>query len=144
LVSAGAAWVAVLFPPETICDDVKVTVGLVASITTPVKAADAADVPPLYVCVEVNEYVPSTKVENVQLPVVEVAVKVQVVAAPEAGVAVRVTNAPLTNEPIFIVGVLSEVILSIEDVPRSEATSNVGVPDKTVHCAYKVTDPVET
>ena len=30
-----------------ICDEVKVTVGLVASITTPVKAVETADVPPL-------------------------------------------------------------------------------------------------
>jgi hypothetical protein len=142
--TVGIPGVAVLFPPETICDEVKVTVGLVASITTPVKAVETADVPPLYVCVAVIEYVPSAIVGKVQLPVVEDAVKVQVTADPEAGVAVRVTEAPFTREPMFIVGVLSEVILSDEEDPRSEPTSRVGVPEGVVHCAYKVIEPVET
>jgi hypothetical protein len=75
--------------------------------------------------------------------VVEDAVKVQVTADPEAGVAVKVTEAPFTRDPMFIVGVLSEVILSDEEDPRSEAESSVGVPDGTVHCAYKVTEPVD-
>jgi hypothetical protein len=79
--------------------------------------------------------VPSAIVGNVQLPVVEAAVKVQVTAVPDAGVAVSVTTEPFTKVPIFIVGVLSEVILSVEDVPRSDAVSNVGVPVGTVHCA---------
>ena len=69
--TVGVPGVAVLFPPETICDEVKVTVGLVASICTPVKAGETADVPPLYVCVAVIEYVPSAIVGKVQLPVVE-------------------------------------------------------------------------
>ena len=33
----------------------KVTVGLAVSITTPARAADAVEVPPLYVCFAVNE-----------------------------------------------------------------------------------------
>ena len=40
------AGVAVLFPPETICEEVSVTVGRVASITTLANAADAAVVVP--------------------------------------------------------------------------------------------------
>jgi hypothetical protein len=76
--------------------------------------------------------------------VVEDAVKVQVTADPEAGVAVKVTEAPFTRDPMFIVGVLSEVILSDEEDPRSEPTSRVGVPDGVVHCAYRVIEPAET
>jgi len=76
--------------------------------------------------------------------VVEDAVKVQVTVDPDAGVAVSVTEAPFTKVPMFIVGVLSEVILSDEEDPRSEPTSRVGVPDVVVHCAYRVIEPVET
>jgi hypothetical protein len=64
----------------------------------------------------------------VQELVVVVATNVQVTAVPDAGVAVNVIVAPTVNPPIFIVGVLSFVILSVFRVPVSEAESRVGVP----------------
>ena len=65
-------------------------------------------------------------VENVHDPEVVVGTKVQVTAVPEAGVAVKVTVAPTVKPPIFIVGVLSFVNLSLFEVPESEAESRVG------------------
>jgi len=65
-------------------------------------------------------------VENVHGPEVVVATKVQVRAVPDAGVAVKVTVAPTVKPPMFIVGVLSFVILSLFEAPESEAESRVG------------------
>ena len=59
-------------------------------------------------------------------PVVAAATKVHVTAVPEAGVAVSVTVAPTVNPPILIFGVLILVILSVLEVPESEAVSRVG------------------
>jgi hypothetical protein len=129
--TVGMAGVAVKLPPETICEDVKVTVGRVASIFTFANAADAAVVVPPSDCVAVIEYVPSAIVGNVQLLVVVVATKVQVTVAPDAGTAVSVTVAPTVKEPMFIVGVLSFVILSLFEVPLSDAASSVGVAGAT-------------
>ena len=66
-----------------------------------------------------------------QEPVVVVATKVQVTDGPDAGLAVSVMVAPTVRPPIFIVGVLSLVILSLLEVPVSEAESRVGVPVAT-------------
>jgi hypothetical protein len=79
----------------------------------------------------VIEYVPSAIVGNVQEPVVVVATKVHVTEGPDAGLAVNVIVAPEVNPPIFMVGVLSFVILSVLEVPVSEAESSVGVPVET-------------
>ena len=125
------AGVAVLFPPETICEEVSVTVGRVASITTLDKAVEAAVVVPPNVCLATIEYVPSLNVGNVHEPVVVVATKVQVTAGPDAGVAVNVIVAPTVRPPIFMVGVLSLVILSVLEVPVSDAVARVGVPVAT-------------
>jgi hypothetical protein len=62
----------------------------------------------------------------VQEPVVPFATKVQVTAVPEVGVAVKVTVAPEVKPPIFIVGVLSFVILSVLELPVSDPESRVG------------------
>ena len=124
----GVDGVAVLFPPERICDEVKVTVGRVASICTFANAVDASVVVPPSVCLAVIEYVPSGNVVvKVQDPVVASATNVQVTGVPEAGVAVKVTVAPTVSPPIFMVGVLSFVILSLFKVPVSDAASRVGV-----------------
>ena len=77
------------------------------------------------------EYVPSAIVGNVQEPVVVSATKVQVTDGPDAGLAVNVMVAPTVRPPIFIVGVLSLVILSLLEVPVSEAVASVGVPVAT-------------
>ena len=62
------------------------------------------------------------------VPVVLVATKLQVTAVPDAGVAVNVTVAPEVKPPIFMSGVLSFVILSVLEIPVSEAVARVGVP----------------
>ena len=77
------------------------------------------------------EYVPSAIVGKVQLVTVEEATKVHVTEGPDAGLAVNVIVAPEVNPPIFMVGVLSFVILSVLEVPVSEAESSVGVPVET-------------
>ena len=62
-------------------------------------------------------------------PEVLVAVKVHVTGSPDPGVAVMVTVAPISNpDPMFIVGVSSAVLLSVELLPRSEAVARSGVP----------------
>ena len=125
-VTDGAACVAVKFPPETTCKELKVTVGAVASITTLAKAVESTVVVPPNDCLAVIEYVPSVSVENVQLPVVLSATNVHVTGEPEAGVAVRVIVAPTVKPPTLIVGVLSLVFLSVLDDPVSDAESSVG------------------
>ena len=107
------------------------TVGRVASITTFANAVEAAVVVPPNDCLAVIEYVPSNNVEKVHEPDVDEATKVQVTADPEAGVAVKVIVAPEVNPPMLIVGVLSFVILSVLEVPVSDAESRVGVPVDT-------------
>ena len=72
-------------------------------------------------------------VGKVQVPVVEEAVKVQVTAFPVAGVAVRVTVAPLINEAKEISGVLSDVILSELEEPKSLEEANANVVGICVH-----------
>jgi hypothetical protein len=79
----------------------------------------------------VIEYVPSSNVEKVHEPDVDEATKVQVTEGPDAGLAVNVIVAPTVRPPIFMVGVLSLVILSLLEVPVSDAESRVGVPVAT-------------
>ena len=54
------------------------------------------------------------------------ATKIQVTADPLAGVAVTVTVAPLANPVRSIVGVLSAVTLSVEDIPVSDEDAKSG------------------
>ena len=82
-----------------------------------------------------NEYVPSARVGNVQAEVTVALSTVHVYVAPVADVAVITTRAPETTVPTLIVGVLSDVILSVLEVPKSDPESRVGVPVGTVHCA---------
>ena len=87
---------------------------------------EAADVTPLFVCVEVTVHVPSASVLRSQLDCA-VAVKVQVTFAEPAFVAVTVTVLPLVALPTEIVGVLSEVTPSLFDEPLSDAVATAGV-----------------
>jgi hypothetical protein len=87
---------------------------------------EAADVTPLFVCVEVTVHVPSASVPRSQLDCA-VAVKVQVTSADPAFVAVTVTVLPLVALPTEIVGVLSEVTPSLFDEPLSDAVATAGV-----------------
>ena len=85
---------------------------------------------------------PSGNVEKVHVPVVDEATKVHATDDPDAGVAVTSTEAPDIKPDTEISGVLSEVILSELDEPRSEDVASVGAPAETIHFAYKVTDPL--
>ena len=87
---------------------------------------EAADVTPLFVCVEVTDHVPSASVPRSQLDCA-VAVKVQVTFAEPAFVAATVTVLPLVALPTEIVGVLSEVTPSLFDEPLSDAVATAGV-----------------
>jgi hypothetical protein len=89
-------------------------------------ADEAADITPLFVCVEVTDHVPSASVPRSQLDCA-VAVKVQVTSADPAFVAVTVTVLPLVALPTEIVGVLSEVTPSLFDEPLSDAVATAGV-----------------
>ena len=82
-----------------------------------------------------NEYVPSGRVGKVQEEFAVALSTVHVYVAPVADVAVKTTRAPETTEPTLMVGVLSEVILSVLDVPKSDPASRVGIPVGVVHCA---------
>ena len=103
----------------------KVTVGRAVSITTEVSAVEVAEFAPPKFCTAENEYVPSGRDVNVHVCVVTVATKVHVMGAPVAGVAVMVTVAPTRRESTLISGVLSDVILSEFDVPKSELAAKV-------------------
>ena len=103
------------------------TVGRAES-TVMLNAADAADTTPLFVCVEVIDQVPSASVPKSQLVVPAAAVKVHVTFAEPAFVAVTVTVLPFVVLPTEIVGVLSEVTLSLFDEPLSEPAAKSGVP----------------
>ena len=70
---------------------------------------------------------PSGIVGNVHVPVVDVATNVQVTGEPEAGVAVKVTVAPTASPAIVMSGELSLVILSVDEVPKSEADERASV-----------------
>jgi hypothetical protein len=83
----------------------------------------------------VNEYVPSAIVPKVHADEAVALSTVHVYVTPVAEVAVITTRDPDTTDPTLIVGVLSEVILSVLDVPKSEPAARVGVPVGTVHCA---------
>lgn len=89
-------------------------------------ADEAADVTPLFVCVEVTDQVPSASVPKSQLDCA-VAVNVHVTFAEPAFVAVTVTVLPLVALPTEIVGVLSEVTPSLFDAPLSDAAATAGV-----------------
>ena len=72
-------------------------------------------------------HVPSASGESGQPPVVAVATKVHV-AVSTPFVAVIRTVAPTTNPVASIVGVVSEVMESEFESPRSEAVATIGVP----------------
>ena len=108
-----------------VVEENEVTVGRVVS-TVIVSADEAAESTPLFVCTDVIVHVPSASVPKSQ-PDCAVAVKVQVTFAEPAFVAVTVTVLPFVALPTEIVGVLSDVMLSVADVPLSELTFTSGV-----------------
>jgi hypothetical protein len=66
---------------------------------------------------------------------------VHVTAVPDVGVAVRVTVAPLIKDAKVISGVLSDVILSVLEDPKSLAEAKASVAGICVHWANKVLVP---
>jgi hypothetical protein len=113
---------------------------VVLLITNPVSVA-ALEVTLLKVCVAATEYVPLASVVNGQDPVVTVAVNVHTTAVPEDGVAVKVMTAPTVKPESEISGVLSLVVLSVLEEPRSEEETKSGVP---VAANVTVKESVET
>jgi hypothetical protein len=114
------------FVPFTVLVENDATVGRVVSIVT-LTDAEIAESTPAPVCFEVIDHVPSASVPKSQLVVPAAAVKVHVTFAEPAFVAVTVTVLPFVVLPTEIVGVLSEVMLSLFDEPLSEPTVKSGV-----------------
>jgi hypothetical protein len=113
------------YDPLAVVEENEETVGFVVSIVR-LNALDAAESIPLLVCFEVTDHTPSASVPRSQL-VCAVAVKVHVTFAEPAFVAVTVTVLPFETLPTEIVGVLSDVMLSVVDEPESEASARSGV-----------------
>ena len=104
------------------------------------RLAEAAEVCPDTVCVAEIAHVPSLKVPSSHPPVVPDAVNVHVTDDEPALVAVTVTDAPAVSPVRSICGVLSEVRLSLEDVPESDDVARSGVPVAGIPTAVAAAD----
>jgi len=113
------------YVPFDFVEENEVTVGRVAS-TVMLNADVAAESIPEAVCFAVTDQTPSTKVPRSQ-PVCAVAVNVQVTFVCPDFVAVTVTVLPFVALPTEIVGVLSDVMSSVEEDPESDAVARSGV-----------------
>jgi hypothetical protein len=117
------------YVPFDFVEENVVTVGLVVSTVTLNAAVDAESIPEA-VCFAVTDQTPSANVPRSQ-PVVAggpvAAINVQVTFAEPAFVAVTVTVLPSVALPTEIVGVLSDVVSSVEDDPESDAVAKSGV-----------------
>jgi hypothetical protein len=99
----------------------------VALTTTPVSDGELLELTPLMLCCEVKVYVwLASAGEKVHEPDVLEATKIQVTADPLAGVAVTVTVAPLAKPVRSMVGVLSAVMLSVDEIPVSDEDAKSG------------------
>jgi len=114
------------YVPFDFVDENEVTVGRVAS-TVILNADVAAESIPLFVCFAVIDHTPSASVPRSQLVVPTAAVKVHVTFVWPDLVAVTVTVLPSVALPTEIVGVLSDVMSSVEDEPESEEVARSGV-----------------
>jgi hypothetical protein len=113
-------------------------------ITSPVNATESAESTPPTVCFTLTAYVPFESVENVHEPVDPEAVNVQVTGLPVEGVAVTVTEAPEVSPAKSIVGVLSAVELSVEEVPKSEPDAKFGTEGTAIVVVITTLDTAET
>jgi len=103
-------------------------VGAVVSMVM-LSDADATEVLPLEsACVAVIVHVPSARVPSVQVPPEVLPVMVQVTLLDPPLVAVTVTVPPASAVVAEMSGVLSSVVLSVEDWPESDAATRSGVP----------------
>jgi hypothetical protein len=114
------------YDPLAVVEENDETVGSVLSIVR-LNALDAAESIPLLVCFAVTDQTPSASVPRLQLVVATAAVKVHVTFVWPDLVAVTVTVLPSVALPTEIVGVLTDVMLSIEDEPESDAVARSGV-----------------
>jgi hypothetical protein len=101
--------------------EVKAAVGAVAS-TVIDNAVDVVALPAASVSVTEISHVPSARAANVQA--FDVMVHVTLV---EPAFAAVTTAVPENDPATLIVGVLSEVVLSVEELPESEVVSRSGV-----------------
>ena len=113
-------------------------------ITSPVNATESAESTPPTVCFTLTAYVPFESVEKVHEPVDPEAVNVQVTVLPVEGVAVTVTEAPEVSPAKSIVGVLSAVELSVEEVPKSEPDAKSGTEGTAIVVVIATLDTAET
>jgi len=113
------------YVPFDFVEENVVTVGLVVSTVTLNAAVDAESIPEA-VCFAVIDQTPSTRVQRSH-PVCDVAVNVHVTFVCPDFVAVTVTVLPFVALPTEIVGVLSDVMSSVEDEPESDAVARSGV-----------------
>jgi hypothetical protein len=113
------------YVPFVFVEENEVTVGLVVSTVTLNAAVDAESIPEA-VCFAVTDQTPSTRVPRSH-PVCDVAVNVHVTFDCPDLVAVTVTVLPFVALPTEIVGVLSDVMSSVEEEPESDAVARSGV-----------------
>ena len=139
-VAVTSTVVPIPYLPFDLGEENEVTVGGVAS-TVMLNADVNAESIPLLVCFAVTDQTPSTNVPRSQPVVPAAAVNVQVTFAEPAFVAVTVTVLPSVALPTEIVGVLSDVILSVEDEPESDAVARSGVAGAAGGATY-VNPPV--
>jgi hypothetical protein len=124
-----------LYVPFAVVDVIPVTVGAVVS-TVMGSAAEVALLPEESVSVTEMVQSPLARVANVQLP----AESVQETLVEPSFVAVK-TAVPAKLPLTVNVGVLSDVMLSVPDTPRSEATARSGVAGVAMAVAL-ITTPV--
>ena len=124
-----------LYVPFAVVDVTPVTVGAVVS-TVIASAVEVALLPEESVSVTEMVQSPLARVANVQLP----AESVQETLVDPAFVAVK-TAVPAKLPLTVNVGVLSDVMLSVPDTPRSEATARSGVAGVAMAVAL-ITTPV--
>ena len=127
------------YVPFDFVEENEVTVGGVAS-TVMLNADVSAESIPDAVCFAVTDQTPSTNVPRSQA-VCAVAVNVQVTFVCPDFVAVTVTVLPFVALPTEIVGVLSDVMSSVEDEPESDAVAKSGVAGAVGGATY-VNPPV--
>ena len=135
LIAAPATYV-----PFVLVEENEVTVGLVVSTVILNAAVDAESMPDA-VCFAVTDQTPSTKVPRSQPVVPAAAINVQVTFVCPDFVAVTVTVLPSVALPTEIVGVLSDVMSSVEDEPESDAVARSGVAGAAGGATY-VNPPV--
>jgi hypothetical protein len=127
------------YVPFDFVEENEVTVGIAVSTVMISAVVDAESIPEA-VCFAVTDQTPSTSVPRSH-PVCDVAVNVHVTFDCPDLVAVTVTVLPSVALPTEIVGVLSDVMSSVEEEPESDAVARSGVAGAAGGATY-VNPPV--